>query len=67
MVNSQNVVIIVEKMIEVLRTTSATDEFLRKLLVERIMQISEKYPFDTLCRFHFSIFNIFIFNESFVC
>ena len=44
MVNSQNVVIVVEKMIEVLRTTSVTDEFLRKLLVERIIEISEKYP-----------------------
>ncbi|UZO11730.1 uncharacterized protein OCT59_003288 [Rhizophagus irregularis] len=32
MVNSQNIIIIVEKMTEVLRKTSTTDEFLRKLL-----------------------------------
>ena len=44
MVNPQNIVIIVEKMTEVLRTTSTTDEFLRKLLVERIIEISGKYP-----------------------
>ncbi|RIA93751.1 armadillo-type protein [Glomus cerebriforme] len=43
MVNPQNIVIIVEKMIEVLRTTSTTDEFLRKLLVERVIEISEKF------------------------
>ncbi len=54
MVNSQNVVIIVEKMIEALRTTSTTDEFSRKLLVERIIETSEKYPFR-----HFVVISIF--------
>ncbi|CAG8636676.1 3665_t:CDS:10 [Funneliformis mosseae] len=48
MANSQNVVIIVEKMIEALRNTSATDEFLRNLLVDRIIQITEKYPLEIL-------------------
>jgi len=54
MVNPQNIVIIVEKMTEVLRTTSITDEFLRKLLVERIIETSEKYPFR-----HFVVISIF--------
>ncbi|CAI2163693.1 16951_t:CDS:10 [Funneliformis geosporum] len=46
MANSQNVVIVVEKMIEALRKTSATDEFLRKLLVARIIETAEKYPLE---------------------
>jgi hypothetical protein len=44
MVNPQNVTIIVEKMTEALRTTSTTDVFLRKLLVDRIIETSGKYP-----------------------
>lgn len=44
-VNSQNVVVIVENMINALRVTSITDEFSRKLLVNRIIEISGKYPF----------------------
>ncbi|CAG8525008.1 10778_t:CDS:10 [Rhizophagus irregularis] len=43
MVNSQNIIIIVEKMTEVLRKTSTTDEFLRKLLwlVKSIVTVFE--------------------------
>ncbi|GET00949.1 AP-4 complex subunit epsilon [Rhizophagus clarus] len=43
MVNPQNIIIIVEKMTEVLRTTPTTDVFLRKLLVERIIEICGKF------------------------
>ena len=68
MANSQNIVIIVEKMIEVLRITSITDEFLRKLLVERIIEISEKYPLNKYIKlFLLFIFNIFVFNKFYIC
>ena len=68
MANSQNIVIIVEKMIEVLRITSITDEFLRKLLVERIIEISEKYPLNKYIKlFLFFICNIFVFNKFYIC
>ncbi|KAF0548392.1 AP-4 complex subunit epsilon [Gigaspora margarita] len=44
MVNSQNVVVVMEHMINALRTISTTDEFSRLLLVNRIVEISGKYP-----------------------
>ncbi|CAG8533986.1 10113_t:CDS:10, partial [Cetraspora pellucida] len=44
MVNSQNVVVVMEHMINALRTISTTDEFSRILLVNRIVEISGKYP-----------------------
>ncbi|CAG8605080.1 15269_t:CDS:10, partial [Acaulospora colombiana] len=39
MVNPQNVVVIVENMINALRSTSSTDELSRKLLVNRIVEL----------------------------
>lgn len=47
MANPQNVTVVVEHMLEALRTMSSipSDDLSKKLLVNRIIEISKKYPY----------------------